>query len=45
MVKTLEDIEKIEIDGNKINVEINDTLLKTKETVLCSDSAGAGEVK
>lgn len=39
MVKTLEDIEKIEIDGNKINVEINDTLLKTKETVLCSDSA------
>jgi len=45
MVKTLEDIEKIEIDGNKINVEINDTLLKTKETVLCSDSAGGWRSK
>lgn len=45
MVKTLEDIEKIEIDGNKINVEINDTLLKTKETVLCSNSAGGWRSK
>ena len=45
MVKTLEHIEKIEIDGNKINVEINDTLLKTKETVLCSDSAGGWRSK
>lgn len=45
MVKTLEDIEKIEIDGNKINVEINDTLLKKKETVLCSDSAGGWRSK
>lgn len=45
MVKTLEDIEKIEIDGNKINVEINDTLLKTKETVLCSDSSGGWRSK
>lgn len=45
MVKTLEDMEKIEIDGNKINVEINDTLLKTKETVLCSDSAGGWRSK
>ena len=45
MVKTLEDIEKIDIDGNKINVEINDTLLKTKETVLCSDSAGGWRSK
>lgn len=45
MVKTLEDIEKIEINGNKINVEINDTLLKTKETVLCSDSAGGWRSK
>lgn len=40
MVKTLEDIEKIEINENQINVKINDTLLKTKETVLCSDSSG-----
>ena len=45
MVKTLEDIEKIEIDGNKINVKINDTLLKTKETVLCSDSSGGWRSK
>ncbi|MEF2929880.1 MAG: formate dehydrogenase accessory sulfurtransferase FdhD [Methanobrevibacter smithii] len=45
MVKTLEDIEKIEIDGNKINVEINDTLIKTKETVLCSDSSGGWRSK
>lgn len=45
MVKTLEDIEKIEIDGNKINVEINDTLLKTNETVLCSDSSGGWRSK
>ena len=45
MVKTLEDLEKIEIDGYKINVEINDTLLKTKETVLCSDSAGGWRSK
>lgn len=40
MVKTLEDIEKIEINENQINMKINDTLLKTKETVLCSDSSG-----
>lgn len=45
MVKTLEDIEKIEINENQINVEINDTLLKTKETVLCSDSAGGWRSK
>ena len=35
MVKSLEDIKKIEIDGPKINVEIDDTLLKTNETVVC----------
>lgn len=45
MVKTLEDIEKIEIKENQINVKINDTLLKTKETVLCSDSAGGWRSK
>lgn len=45
MVKTLEDIEKIEIDGNKINVEIDDKLLKTNETVLCSDSSGGWRSK
>lgn len=45
MVKTLEDIEKIEINENQINVKINDTLLKTKETVLCSDSSGGWRSK
>lgn len=50
MVKSTEDIQRIEIDGTKINVEIDDTLIKTNETILCSDSAGGwrskiGEVK
>ena len=40
MVKSLDDIKSIDIEGPKINVEIDDTLLKTNETVLCSDSAG-----
>lgn len=40
MVKSLENIKKIEIDGVQINAEIDDTLLKTNKTVLCSDSAG-----
>lgn len=45
MVRSLEDIKKIEIDGPQINVEIDDTLLKTNETVLCSDSAGGWRSK
>ena len=45
MVRSLEDIKKIEIDGPAINVEIDDTLLKTNETVLCSDSAGGWRSK
>jgi FdhD protein/cysteine desulfurase len=45
MVKTLKDIKSIEIDETKINVEIDDTLLKTNETVLCSDSAGGWRSK
>ncbi|WP_296883567.1 formate dehydrogenase accessory sulfurtransferase FdhD [uncultured Methanobrevibacter sp.] len=45
MVKTLDDIKKIEVDGSQINVEIDDTLLKTNETVLCSDSAGGWRSK
>lgn len=45
MVRSLEDIKKIEIDGIQINVEIDDTLLKTNETVLCSDSAGGWRSK
>ena len=45
MVKSLDDIKEIEIDGPQINVEIDDTLLKTNETVLCSDSAGGWRSK
>ena len=45
MVKYLDDIKKIEIDGAQINVKIDDTLLKTNETVLCSDSAGGWRSK
>lgn len=45
LVKSLEDIKKIEIDGVQINVEIDDTLLKTNKTVLCSDSAGGWRSK
>lgn len=40
MIKSMDDIKNIEIDGPQINVEIDDRLLKTNETVLCSDSAG-----
>ena len=36
---------KIEINENHINVEIDDKLLKTKETVLCSDSSGGWRSK
>ena len=42
---TPDDIKSIDIDGNQINVEIDDTLLKTNETVLCSDSAGGWRSK
>lgn len=45
MVRSLDDIKSIEIDGPQINVEIDDTLLKTNETVLCSDSAGGWRSK
>lgn len=45
MVKSLDDIKSIKIEGPQINVEIDDTLLKTNETVLCSDSAGGWRSK
>lgn len=45
MVLSKEDIKDIKIDGTQINVEIDDTLLKTNETVLCSDSAGGWRSK
>ena len=45
MVKSLDDIKNIEINRCSINVEIDDNLLKTNETVLCSDSAGGWRSK
>ena len=45
MVRSMNDIKNIEIDGVQINAEIDDTLLKTNETVLCSDSAGGWRSK
>jgi FdhD protein/cysteine desulfurase len=45
MVRSMDDIKKIEIEGVQINAEIDDTLLKTNETVLCSDSAGGWRSK
>jgi FdhD protein/cysteine desulfurase len=45
MVRSLDDIKSIEIDGTQIYAEIDDTLLKTNETVLCSDSAGGWRSK
>lgn len=45
MVNKMDAIKQIEVDGPQINVEIDDTLLKTNETVLCSDSAGGWRSK
>lgn len=45
LVKSLDDIKKIEINKSQINIEINDKLLKTNESVLCSDSAGGWRSK
>ncbi|MDO5824027.1 formate dehydrogenase accessory sulfurtransferase FdhD [Methanobrevibacter sp.] len=45
MIKSMDDIKNLEIDGPQINVEIDDRLLKTNETVLCSDSAGGWRSK
>ena len=45
MVNSMDAIKKIEVDGTQINAEIDDTLLKTNETVLCSDSAGGWRSK
>lgn len=45
MVNSMDAIKDIEINGSQINVEIDDTLLKTNETVLCSDSAGGWRSK
>ena len=45
MVKSMDDIYDIKIEGNQILAEIDDKLLKTNETVLCSDSAGGWRSK
>lgn len=45
MVNSLEDISDIQIKENRINITINDRLLKNNETVLCSDSSGGWRCK
>ena len=45
LVESINDIKKVEIEDTKINIEIDDRLLKNNETVLCSDSAGGWRSK
>ena len=45
MVNSMDAIKEINVEGTQINAEIDDTLLKTNETVLCSDSAGGWRSK
>lgn len=45
MVNSMDDIIDIEVKDTMIKATINDKLLKTNETVLCSDSAGGWRTK
>lgn len=45
LVKSIDDIKKIEINDTNIDVEIDNELLKDYESVLCSDSAGGWRSK
>ena len=45
MVNSMEAIKEIKVEGTQIYAEIDDTLLRTNETVLCSDSAGGWRSK
>ncbi len=45
MVESIDSIEEIKIEKNRINVQIDDRLLKSNESVLCSDSAGGWRSK
>lgn len=45
MVNSMDAIKEIKVEGTQINAEIDDSLLKTNETVLCSDSAGGWRSK
>ena len=45
LVKSIDDIKKIEINNTNIDVEIDNELLKDYESVLCSDSAGGWRSK
>ena len=45
IVDSMEAIKEIKIEKNHIYAEIDDTLLKSNETVLCSDSAGGWRSK
>lgn len=45
IVDSMDAIKEIKIEKNHIYAEIDDTLLKSNETVLCSDSAGGWRSK
>ena len=45
MVNSMDAIKEIKVEGTQIKAEIDDALLKTNETVLCSDSAGGWRSK
>ncbi len=45
MVNSMDAIRQIKVDGTQINAEIDDTLLRTNETVLWSESAGGWRSK
>ena len=45
MVNSMDAIKEINVEGTQNNAEIDDTLIKTNETVLCSDSAGGWRSK
>ena len=45
IVDSMDAIKEIKIEKNQIYTEIDDTLLKSNETVLCSDSAGGWRSK
>lgn len=45
LIDSLSSIKEIKIKGTQIFAEIDDKLLKTNETVLCSDSAGGWRSK
>ena len=40
LIKSIEDVVKINVNGTEIDVEIKDKVFENNETILCSDSSG-----